>query len=100
MSDQPGLAAADDQADDGAVRFPEGFAWGTATASYQIEGAVAEGGRSRSIWDTFAHTRGAIENGDEHVIKLTEAAGREFRRTGDRTLLVAAERFRGRIPPP
>jgi beta-glucosidase len=64
MSDQPGLAAADDQADDGAVRFPEGFAWGTATASYQIEGAVAEGGRGRSIWDTFAHTRGAIENGD------------------------------------
>ncbi len=42
----------------------------------------------------------AIEHGDEHVIKLTEAAGREFRRTGDRTLLVAAERFRGRIPPP
>jgi beta-glucosidase len=64
MSDQPGLAAADDQADDAAVRFPEGFAWGTATASYQIEGAVAEGGRGRSIWDTFAHTRGAIENGD------------------------------------
>ncbi|HXQ56972.1 MAG TPA: family 1 glycosylhydrolase, partial [Actinomycetes bacterium] len=27
-----------------AVRFPAGFAWGTATASYQIEGAVEEDG--------------------------------------------------------
>jgi beta-glucosidase len=64
MSDQPGLAAVSDQAEGGAVRFPEGFAWGAATASYQIEGAVAEGGRSPSIWDTFAHTPGAIDNGD------------------------------------
>ena len=42
----------------------------------------------------------AVEHGDEHVIKLTEAVGREYRRTGDATLLVAADRFRGRIPPP
>ena len=40
------------------LRFPDGFAWGTATASYQIEGAVAEDGRSPSIWDTFSHTPG------------------------------------------
>ena len=40
----------------------------------------------------------AVAHGDEHVIKLTEAAGREYRRTGDTTLLVAADRFRGRIP--
>jgi len=46
------------------VQFPDGFAWGTATASYQIEGAVDEGGRAPSIWDTFSHTPGAIENGD------------------------------------
>lgn len=49
---------------DGAVRFPENFAWGTATASYQIEGAVTEGGRGPSIWDTFAHTPGTILGGD------------------------------------
>jgi beta-glucosidase len=49
---------------DGVVRFPEGFAWGAATASYQIEGAVAEGGRGRSLWDTFAHTPGATRDGD------------------------------------
>jgi beta-glucosidase len=40
------------------------FTWGVATASYQIEGAVAEDGRSRSIWDTFSHTPGAVLNGD------------------------------------
>lgn len=45
-------------------RFPDGFAWGTATASYQIEGGVTEGGRGQSIWDTFAHTPGNVLNGD------------------------------------
>ena len=30
------------------------FVWGAATAAYQIEGAVAEDGRTPSIWDTFA----------------------------------------------
>jgi beta-glucosidase len=46
------------------LRFPDGFAWGTATASYQIEGAVAEDGRTPSIWDTFSHTPGKTANGD------------------------------------
>ncbi|HEX8520326.1 MAG TPA: questin oxidase family protein [Pseudonocardia sp.] len=41
----------------------------------------------------------AVEHGDEHVVKLTEAAGREYARTGDTTLLVAADRFRGRVAP-
>ena len=46
------------------IQFPDGFAWGTATASYQIEGAVDEDGRSPSIWDTFSHTPGKVQDGD------------------------------------
>jgi hypothetical protein len=41
----------------------------------------------------------AVVHGDEHVIKLTEAALREYRRGGHVTLLVAADRFRERVPP-
>ena len=44
--------------------FPRGFLWGTATAAYQIEGAVNADGRGPSIWDTFAHTPGKIHNND------------------------------------
>lgn len=46
--------------------FPEDFVWGTATASYQVEGATEEDGRCPSIWDTFARTPGKVymnENG-------------------------------------
>ncbi len=46
------------------IRFPDGFVWGAATASYQIEGAVTEDGRLPSIWDTFSHTPGRTDNGD------------------------------------
>jgi beta-glucosidase len=45
-------------------KFPQGFYWGTATASYQIEGAWNEDGKGPSIWDTYAHTPGKIKNGD------------------------------------
>src|SRR5947209_5958880 len=44
--------------------FPKGFLWGSATASYQVEGAVHEDGRGVSIWDTFSHTPGKTFNGD------------------------------------
>jgi beta-glucosidase len=44
--------------------FPKGFLWGAATAAYQVEGGVHEAGRGPSIWDTFSHLPGKIENGD------------------------------------
>ena len=67
--------------------FPRDFLWGTATASYQVEGASREDGRSESIWDRFARTPGKVfagENGDVSVdqyhrypedIALMKAAG-------------------------
>jgi len=54
-------AAGADSRTDG---FPAKFLWGTATASYQVEGAAQEGGRGPSIWDTFSHTPGKVANGD------------------------------------
>ena len=60
------LAAAQPQASStaGASSFPPGFLWGSATASYQVEGAVKEDGRGPSVWDIFAHTPGKTHNGD------------------------------------
>ena len=46
------------------LRFPPDFVWGMATASYQIEGAITEDGRTPSIWDTFSRIPGAVLNGD------------------------------------
>ena len=60
------------------MNFTEGFLWGTATAAYQIEGAVDEDGRGRSIWDTFSHTPGKVlhdDTGDtacDHYHRLEE----------------------------
>ncbi|MYS70535.1 beta-glucosidase, partial [Streptomyces sp. SID5926] len=51
-------------APDAARTFPKNFLWGSATASYQIEGAAAEDGRTPSIWDTYARTPGRVRNGD------------------------------------
>jgi len=50
--------------------FPKGFVWGAATAAYQVEGAVAQDGRTPSVWDTFTRRPGAIcmdQTGDHGV---------------------------------
>lgn len=46
------------------LQFPADFCWGTATASYQIEGAAHEDGRGESIWDRFCATPGNVLNND------------------------------------
>jgi beta-glucosidase len=46
------------------VRFPDSFVFGAATAAYQIEGALTDDGRARSIWEDFVAQPGAIRNGD------------------------------------
>ena len=37
------------------------FLWGTATAAYQIEGGVSEGGRGWSVWDAFCRIPGRVK---------------------------------------
>ena len=44
--------------------FPKDFLWGTATSSYQIEGAAHTGGKGPSIWDAYCQIPGKIANGD------------------------------------
>jgi beta-glucosidase len=46
------------------IQFPKDMKWGSATASFQIEGAAFEDGRGMSIWDTFSRTPGKVLNGD------------------------------------
>jgi beta-glucosidase len=58
--------------------LPASFRWGVATSAYQIEGAVAEDGRTPSIWDTYCRVPGAVfeaDNGDvacDHYHRVPE----------------------------
>jgi beta-glucosidase len=50
------------------MKWPKNFVWGTATASYQIEGAVHKDDRADSIWDVFCRRPNAIVNNDSGEI--------------------------------
>jgi len=42
------------------MSFPKDFVWGTAAASYQIEGAANEDGKGPSVWDMLCRKPGAV----------------------------------------
>ena len=48
--------------------FPESFLWGSATAAYQVEGAVKEDGRGVSIGDTFSPLSGKTYHGETGAV--------------------------------
>ena len=48
--------------------FPESFLWGTASSSYQIEGAASADGRGPGIWDRFATVPGKVRNGEDGAV--------------------------------
>lgn len=44
--------------------LPKDFAWGTATAAYQVEGGASQDGKGPSIWDTYSHLEPSRTNGE------------------------------------
>jgi len=45
------------------MSFKKDFTWGTATASFQVEGAAFEDGKGLNIWDAFSHIEGKTFGG-------------------------------------
>jgi beta-glucosidase len=64
--------------------FPADFAWGAATAAYQIEGGRHADGRTDSIWDTFSHSPGRVVGGDNGDVAIDH-----YRRWRDDIALMA-----------
>jgi beta-glucosidase len=54
------------------LNLPEGFLWGVAAASYQVEGATSADGRGTSIWDTFSETPGAVIHGHTGAVSVDQ----------------------------
>ncbi|AOW21694.1 GH1 family beta-glucosidase [Urechidicola croceus] len=60
------------------MKFPKNFVWGSATSSYQVEGAWNTDGRGPSIWDAFCQIPGKVHNNEtgniacDHYHKIKE----------------------------
>lgn len=67
-SESPISAATFSWPDAGRLHFPDNFEWGSATSSYQIEGAAESDGRGLSIWDVFAREEGRISDGSSGAV--------------------------------
>ena len=50
------------------MAFRGDFAWGAASASYQVEGAAETDGRGPSVWDMFCRKPGAVFNGQSGAV--------------------------------
>ncbi|MGB0445953.1 MAG: GH1 family beta-glucosidase [Pseudomonadales bacterium] len=46
-------------------KFKDGFVWGTAASSYQIEGGAKDQGRGDSVWDMFCRQPGLVSDGSD-----------------------------------
>jgi beta-glucosidase len=49
-------------------KFKEGFVWGAAASSYQIEGGAKDQGRGDSVWDVFCRQPGLVSDGSSGII--------------------------------
>jgi beta-glucosidase len=63
-------------------QFPADFIWGVASSAFQIEGALQEDGRGRSIWDIFP--REAVADGSDGG-----GANDSYHRYGEDVALIA-----------
>lgn len=63
-------------------QFPADFVWGVASSAFQIEGALAEGGRGPSIWDDFP--REAVADGSDGSVAIDS-----YHRYGEDVALIA-----------
>ncbi len=66
-------------------QFPDGFIWGVAAASAQIEGASVADGKGESIWDRFSQIPGKIQGGDTPAVACDH-----YHRVSDDVALIEA----------
>ena len=58
--------------------FRKDFAWGAATSSYQIEGAVKGEGKGKHIWDIYTGEQGHVFEGHTGEIVIQQIIWRRF----------------------